>query len=427
MNRLWWGLPGPRRFISQITQDLRNGKNVLVWLPEYCLPANDVGELEQALRDALDDDTVGTWTPLVLEDDQQADPPESILWNNFGSGAFPGLLRTLDMLMTADRFMGRVVCLQNVGPIAWIEWARFLTDYQHRCQTIGLLGRTVFCIAFNAAHAPSHDVPPEDTCLVHRYWQRVVERLDMLLYASYLVSDNLNSYLERQISISVIANLAQWDPIVCEYLAQEELDTLLAPHSLLCDIATSRGWHPDTGLCAATLWLKEIEEAPDAIDLWYRGGRSGVRAPESWSRGLVDVVDGQKKLHSAALAGRDTKEEISRRIWSGQVRELLPFVEEVRQRFLSSLGSALIAPHCVRRDGKVVAVIDHRDDLEIGHIANQLALARNKTTAAETKRLSQHLAVIRNKVAHSEQIDAHMLQCEQMTDLFIERAVMRQQ
>ena len=35
MYRSWWQLPGPNAFISMITEDLRDGLNVLFYLPKH--------------------------------------------------------------------------------------------------------------------------------------------------------------------------------------------------------------------------------------------------------------------------------------------------------------------------------------------------------------------------------------------------------
>ena len=49
MEREWWGLPGPALFSSRVAADLREGKNVVVYMPTYSPP----GFLD-SVRDSLD-------------------------------------------------------------------------------------------------------------------------------------------------------------------------------------------------------------------------------------------------------------------------------------------------------------------------------------------------------------------------------------
>jgi hypothetical protein len=110
----------------------------------------------------------------------------------------------------------------------------------------------------------------------------------------------------------------------------------LHPVLTLQEIARERGWNP-------------IADNPSSC---------------LWSRGMVDLTEGEESVHSAALALADLQGTVRRRIWSAEVGVMLPFVEERHQKILSHLAGVLKVPFTTRF-GELISDVH---DLEIGHI-----------------------------------------------------------
>ena len=100
-------------------------------------------------------------------------------------------------------------------------------------------------------------------------------------------------------------------------------------------------------------------------------------------------------MHAALLALHDPMKELDRRIWSGQVATLLPYIEERRRQILNEVRPLLRMP-IKFPDGQVIHEIF---DLEIGQIYRQVSqngLRISPTTRTELYRLTE----MRNRLAH---------------------------
>lgn len=357
MDRLWWELPGPKHFISQIVEDLRDGENVVTCLPEHAPKG-----LFDAVKLALGRDSGGFWHEVHVEDGQ-ADPVD-VLLKRFVREQKADAIWNAKTLSQNESFSGRFIMLDVLSASAWPAWKEFLEEYAHACRSQLILDRTLFLVLL--AGELALDPPKEDVCLSHREWQGIVDRLDMLLFTSTIFRKRRMSALQKEVATSVIANIALWDPMVAQRLAYESIERILNPQPVLQQIAKERNW------C-----------------------ETGLTTSPSWCTGTRDLFNGQKKIHSACLAFDDKHQEIRRRIWRGQVGVMLPFVEEKRQDFLTELGAILSVPY--ESPDRVIA---NRLDLEIGHIASQIGSNRN--VPRETRQLVYRLRDIRNSLAHLE-------------------------
>ena len=69
-----WELPGPRRFITDIVDDLREGRNVIIVLPKYIPKGFFV-----AIRDKLDREGVGLLERYSAQSISQSSPVYDLL------------------------------------------------------------------------------------------------------------------------------------------------------------------------------------------------------------------------------------------------------------------------------------------------------------------------------------------------------------
>ncbi len=372
MARLWWQLPGPSRFVSQVVQDLGNGKNVIFCLPEY-LPDG----LASAVRSELGEDW--DWHTLSLRDEGEVEPVH-LLFDLFVGEITPNQLRNTCTLAINQKFVGKIIWLDDLTPKAWFAWKKFLSDYEQPCRAIPQLYRTLFCVSLVGELAL--DPPTEDVCLSHHCWKGVVDRLDMLLFTSSLFQGKRLPDLQKRVAISVLTNLALWDFDVSKRLADEKVENILSPVPILQEIAKERSWCTDDS-CV-----------------------------ERWCKGMTDIIEGKEKKHSAALAVNGSgKVELERRIWSAEVGEILPFIEELRREILEHLAGVLRLPFTTRFG----EVIKDLHDLEIGHIDYQIS---NNSTFFDPKmrKLVRRLRDIRNALSHLESISPELLLCHEIND-----------
>ena len=367
MSRLWWQLPGPGRFVARIVQDLRDGKNAILCLPEHAPDG-----LANAIRSALGDSEEWSWHTLRGQEEDGAADPIRLLFSRFVPQARPDALWNAGALVAEETFAGKLLWLEGLTPSAWPAWKTFLEEYEHACRTCSTFERTLFCIPLVGTLAL--DPPGEDVCLTHHYWQGYVDLLDMLVFTATLLQEKQLSDLQKRVVVSVIAHVALWDPGVSEHLARESLDKIFDPTPVLQEIAKERSWHNEN---------------------------EALLTP-SWCAGMVDVVSGEKKVHSAVLAVRRDDSMIRQRIWSAEVGVLLPFVEERRQGILTQFDGVLRVPFTTR-----FGEITNIQDLEIGHIESQLA--DNPAVNIEMRQLIRQLRRIRNDLSHFVPLDPELL------------------
>ncbi|MBI3801875.1 MAG: hypothetical protein HY268_33505 [Deltaproteobacteria bacterium] len=370
MSRFWWGLPGPAGFVSRVVQDLRDGKNVVLCLPEH-LPTG----LGSAIRYAMDASGTVKWRSFDVSDEKDVTPLD-LLFSRFISHSDSQTLRSAYVLSEADSFAGHIVWLEGMTADLWRTWGAFIIEYEHVCRVLSPIMRSVFCVPL--VGDPALQPPADDVCLTKQTWSGVVSHLDMLLYAASILEDRQLPHYQRELVVNVIAQIALWDPHVGDRLAYENLDRILNPRPILQDIAVERHWD----FAEPQLW------------------------PKLWHRGVVNTIDEQRKIHSSLLAMNDTAAEIERRVWIAEVGVMFPYIEEKRQDILKRLARVLKVPFNTRF-GETIT--DLRD-LEIGHIESQISIMPN--IDPKLLRLVRQLRKIRNQLAHVETLDKNLLEFE---------------
>lgn len=373
MTCFWWQLPNPNLFIDRVVQDLRDGKNVILRLPEH-LPDGLSNAIQSGLGEGWD------WHNISVREENVLDPVH-FLFEHFVGEINPNEIRNARTLAQHENFSGKIIGLDGLTPELWPAWKKFLSDYDQPCRNIPKLYRTLFCVSLVGELAL--DPPEEDVSLSHQIWKGIVDRLDMMLFTSGLFQGKKMSDLQKRVAISVVTNLGLWDYEVSERLADEKIDNILKPFSVLEEIAAERQW----------------------FDLSHN-------LSETWCKGMTNLMEFEEKIHSAVLVdGVLDKTEIERRIWSGEVGELLPFVEQRRHDLLKLLDGVLKVPFRT----KFGEVIEDVKDLEIGHIEYQIT-EPCKRVKPDVQHLVRHLKAIRNSLSHLEIINPEILSCREMTN-----------
>lgn len=349
---MWWNLPGPGRFLDRVLDGLRRGENVLVLLPAHGpLSHGFKGQVASRARE------VGTFEILALP---QAGTPVEILARRFGIP--PGMWLTASTLAGSAQFRGRVIWLEGLTEQSWAMWMEFLDSYRHALLAEPLLHRTLFVIPLEGELADL--VLAEDIGMRHCRWDDVVDRVDMWLFAAHLLRQRELPRQTRDLLVSVIANVALFDPEVALRLSEETTLRILDPAPALLSIAAERNWNEHTSI--------------------------------HWQLGTSGTFQGTRRVHSCqkALVG-----QMDRRLWRAHVAVLYPEIEEFRQKFVRTYRGQWRVPH-----SSPFGIVNDEFDLEIGHLKFQVTKFKIRVSEADFRRLEMMVRA-RHALAHLEKLD----------------------
>lgn len=329
----WWRMPGPEHFVGGVLEHLREGKNVVLCVPEH-LP----GGLGSAIVQGQPTPWNRSWQKLRAPADSRAAPID-LLYQRFAPAARPDTLRRAASLAREPAFARQLIWLEGFSPHSWPAWRAFLEEYEHACRDQLPDERSLFCAKLSGELALQPPAPEIGLALAR--WDGVVSDIDTLLYTALVFPAQPLAGARRRVAISTVAALALWDPAVSDYLARQPLRAILQPGEPLARLAHARGWRADA-------------------------------ACDPWACGREQRFGEQRRPHSAQLALCGQTDELERRVWVGQIAVLYPLLEERRRQFIHELADLLRVPFQTR-DG---AIIQHVYDLELGHIVYQLGERR---------------------------------------------------
>lgn len=327
MISLWWNLPGPSNFVDGIANDLREGRNVFLLLPE-----NHPTELYSAINYSLQRDDLGPFENLSLKNLSQHSPAYELLllydpkvherenWN---------VLALLD----SDSFKGKIIWIDGLNESVRNknEWINFFKIYAHASGSKNLIERTVFCVPI-VGHLKTSELP-FDNLLAHHWWWDRVSFLDIQLYVANKLSDSIKDPIERSIAINVIAAICGYDPLYAKELCLNWTECGDNFINLIIEEAQKRNWDKNY----IHKFSKQLNHYSSTViaDSWKRPAEN---LSEGWARGIFDVVDGRLFLHPAASVMIDEDHEINQRVWRGQVQTLLPLIDEYRIKTIKYLA-----------------------------------------------------------------------------------------
>lgn len=355
MDASWWQLPGPGRFVAAAVSDLRSGRNVLLRFPLHAahgvrdaveghVRANDLWYWRAVDAAALPADSPAALA-IALHDALGLTPADGLLP---GPAALAGAVHA-----------GAVVWVDGLDAARWPVWARFLAQYQHACHAREEDRRGLFCVPL-VGGLPAE--PVADTALAVCRWGQSLGRLDVMLHLDRLLPAAFPSPTLRQVALAVSVELGGADPRLGARLAALGPDLLTDPVGVLAAHAAERGW--------------------TAADL---------KRP-AWHGGVVERLEGEERVNSAALVAGGDREGIERRVWQGQVRVLYPFIEEQRVRLVQEVGRLIPLPV-----ETTYGTVERAIDLEIGQLVHFL---RGRRVPDQTWRQLVVLCDMRHSLAH---------------------------
>ena len=350
----YWQLPAPARFLRRVVEDVREGNNVVIALPRHA-PSG----WSSALRSAL---AIPSF-PRLEEIPVNGDLPLPALHRSLALGNCSAHANVTDLCANAG-FLNRLLHLQDFTPASWRAWSAFLAEYEDACRQFDLVHRTLFIATVQGDSAG--EIPPPANLLRVHPWQDRVDSLDIRLHAANLMAGTTLPPWQRQPAVSLLVELALWDPEVCAIGSSLPLADLIQPATWLTQLAQNRGW-----------------TAADDVKA----------SPAVW-RGLTQPFEGDNRVHSAWLAMASRNEALNQRIWNGQVAALFPLLERHRRALIKSYRGLFRLP--MQTDYKLIT---RHEDLELNHIADQLR-SMNSRGLRDTCDFVFWLRDIRNDLAH---------------------------
>ncbi|QNH62773.1 hypothetical protein [Hymenobacter sediminicola] len=289
-------------------------------------------------------------------------------------------------------FRGCRLLLRNLSLPAVRLWSNFLENYQHELKDQEQINRTTFLLLLEGEAATL--APTANTnLLVHSYGSQIAFD-DLKLFMRFANLDTLQPMqpLLQQLRQAIASALAPTDPLLAISLVNQPLATLLNPTSFLRQVAEKRGWQ------SQPLALQTPEPPPEiALKLWYTG---------EWA-----TLEERSCLHPGLLALHERYDYIQSRIWEGQLKIILPFLEQRRHHLLELYREDLnnLLPH-TKPLGKTHTVqINDVAELELGdlfYLRTKPELSKYGNVLVEELKLLRHCRV---ELAHQRPIDENAI------------------
>ncbi|NLI78953.1 MAG: hypothetical protein GX442_21240 [Candidatus Riflebacteria bacterium] len=357
-------VPGPKRFLHQLTRNLRDGRLCILALPEG---AGD--GLFESLRQDLG---LGGFDLALLEADQCCGSPAAWLLEKGGqeppAEAGPAVSRLASLAVG-----GVVWWLEGIARQSWPVWKDFLLRFEHACRQNCPWDRPRLVIVLRG-DAATIEVPNE-VGLSYQPWQGILTPRDMEFYVDLVLDHQEDPSLEGALRVRLIAELAHWDARLAEYLCEFTLEELATPAAVLAEFPGAERFRQPSSLPARV----------------------------GWAQGLVDLRGGRVIPHCLATLQGPGLGEIPHRLWRAQVGTLLPVIEEERLSLVTRYRNHFRVPW----DTPVGPITNHLD-LEIGYMDYQIR-RYNLNLNSRIRRRIEVLKEARNALAHQEPVALHLL------------------
>ena len=346
-----WTLPGPDEFVNTVVDDLQNGGVIVVRLPAI-LDADDlwaevVKRLPYTIIDHVDVARAASeWIPgdVVARE-----------------SGLDGAGWTAARVAACDELKGHVLCIVGMERLGESigEWSAWITEFASASAAGDELDRPPAALIVMMGAPPGPLPTPGPLIRVH-WWWNVLDRLDVAVHVKQLAPD-LDAVDREQVIEMAGADIELVERLVEEKCRDEE------------EIAAC---------CIDRAYELDIDCVP-SDHRWRRDSPGSFET--DWARGAVDVFDGRIHWHPGVLAVNGNG-GLQRRLWTAQVRSLLPAVDLLRFDLIELvrrhqlLPAHLLAP-----------------DLEIAELARSLRRVRQEHQLSE---LADWLRRCRNDLAH---------------------------
>jgi hypothetical protein len=305
MRSDFWNLPGPRRFLGDLTAELASGKNVSLTVPELDRPSGLTAaahELCSVLLPRLEWDALSLKRLLA-----GGGLPHAQLWDHQGIAREPGQRLDAQALAHQPRFAGQIIWVSAAGAedTQLAAWADFLDEYQAAGSSIAPSTRTRIVTTYTGDQDGRRAEP--DVLNSELSWWGGLSRLDTTVFVEERAGP------QDPILRAAIVEVARFDLALADELlrswtgAWTELREILDRFkpAVACPELTLREWNA----------TRVHASVPAAL-------------LPAWAAGAVDRWDEDSHaLHSSLV----DDVELARRVWRGQLATLLPLIEGHRR------------------------------------------------------------------------------------------------
>ena len=301
-------MPGPATLVAQVVRDLEAGYCAVVGLPKYSPPAFRLALRRAAERPYAPREWHRLSTPPL-----PGQPLPAWLWEQWHdceARPCPPNLTVGELLAQPFERMGSVWELPELTNTPAAEWLKFLDDYQQALPQVAQINRNVLLVVVEEPAALNQLPRRNQPQLTFHQYRLQPTRLDMLLFLSQQLppaTEMRLTPLARELRIYTAAALFATDPTAA--LQQAETNLL------------------DPGSLGQQLTQQQIErcwnETPAPID-----------QEAAWAGGWLAYVNGQPEQPLCAPHPAPLLTRIQQALWLGQMRVLLPWLEQRRWQLL---------------------------------------------------------------------------------------------
>ena len=370
MSLSWWDIPGPSRYVQRVENSLYERLNVVAALPDG-YGKKWFTYFQKRWRNKQEQMDVISVT-------NNNNSPISVLCETLT--ASPLKKMTIKALARESGFKGRTlgIYIDRSGPVK--EWMDFLESYELECRSTSPLDRTVFLIVTEGV-APKRLPKEETNRRVYLYDGFALPR-DCHMYSWVLIGSYDKQTWRTELKMALIAQLAQWDPYLCEYLSDRDLKTILHKESL------------------------------NSYDMRDKMNPSQGDLDDGWASGILQRCNGEVVYHSKWLAEYTSTNEYEQRIWAAQLQVIFPLIEQIRRKAIEKYRDRLTSLSR-EKDG---VIVNEPYDLEIKEIRRLISYAENVPKAFVTR--IEQAYKFRNTLAHLDLLtDDDLQQFEPILEL----------
>lgn len=302
----WWSLAGPTRFLDRAVTALLGAEARVVGLS---LPGRRPNGLLDALARHLEGATASATLRVDASSGLRGRSPTTVLAMSVGEGITG--VRSMAELLDAPRLAGRVLLVDGIPQEEWLPWAYVLRSMRSERARRARMMPPSLAVVFPPGVSPNDARAAVDLDL---RWSGQVSRLDTQTFVEAALSWPDDSLASRA-AVSVVTEMAGWDPSMARLLAGLDVEEQIDPRSAMAAL-------------------------PEVL-----GGQRPC-----WENGMVDRWDGAPWVHTAALASAGRHDSISQRVWRGQVRAAFPFLDQVRNAFVAKYEERIRAQPPIIKD-----------------------------------------------------------------------------
>lgn len=351
-----WRLPGPSRFVQRLVGDLADGYVVVLQRPATSL-ADDV---RRACANEL---PAISFVDLLAVD---ASDPVPHVESTLGLAPTADDSALLEAMSTRMELLW-ISGLEALPASARQSWLGFI----HRIAHLKRTSDKWFPGPVAELCCPLEGSPSVDVHLRTHVWSGVLHPLDVTLHLAVARPD-LTPLVRTQ-----LVELCRGDLQLADALAGQSTEE---PNELvkLCEKD------------AADKNLGDLTEQARVHPLF--GDRIPHALEDAWIRGAVDHCDGRLSWHPGLLP----EDQVRQRLWRGQLRELLPALDDWRRALIAML-----------HDRHGYTAVAFEDAWDFGDLAR---LLRHRRAPRDAVALAEALREARNRLAHLELIPLERLE-----------------